>query len=206
MRSAGLLVIVVAACGRDEVVPPFTDAPSIDASTIDSGPQVDAQTTCSSATGTADVSTTGPGSGAATYARLYAGAVWLIGPVAPPTGHAGAASTMVTLLFTDQDPVDGQRLFCCEYSDPTCCMIDTLVGTTAELMDGMEVGTHDVTFRRTTGPGFEVPATVTITDFTDPFTAEPGRVAGSIAADDGTRTITGTFDNTFCPAFLTATI
>jgi hypothetical protein len=205
MRSwATFLLVIASGCGADEIIPPASDGRTSDAPpVIDAAPGPDAATACSSPTGTASVATTGTGSGNQQYARLYAGALWLIGPVAPPA-H-GAASMTVTLLFTDQPMLDQSELVNCEVDDPSCTF-DTLVGTTAELADGTEVGTHSVTFRRTIGPGFEVPATITITDFADPFTAEPGRVAGSIAADDAGRTITGTFDHTFCPAFLSATI
>jgi hypothetical protein len=199
-------IVVLVGCGRDEVIPPDgvpgqPDAfvPPADGG-IDGTP-ADAMTfLCSSPMDSADVTATGPG-GSVHYNRVYAGGVWQTGPI------VGQPPMTVTVVFTDDDPIDSNRLWACDFGDTANCNTVGLVGDTQALTFGAEVGTYPVTFRKTDNPtGFTVDGMLTIDMFTQPFVSPPGRIMGSITGTMGGRTVAGTFDNAFCQYFLTQTI
>lgn len=201
--ALGALMIVTSACGADEVVPDAGNRP-VDAPPVIDGMPGDAfSTVCSSPDGSATITTTGGTGGGTAFGRLYAGGLYEIGPVAPlgPT-----APMQIYFVFANADPVEATELACCLADDDSCCTINSVVAGTTSIPVGTEVGTHDVTFAKTNGNAFSVAGTVNITTFVHPFTNDPGRVAGSVSASSGGLTVTGTFDNEFCRAFLSATI
>lgn len=206
MRAFLLCALLAAAgCGRDEVVPPdgppgAPDAPIVHSDAGSDGAPADAMTfLCSSPMDSADVTATGS-SGSVHYNRVYAGGVWQTGPI------VGQPPMTVTVMFTDEDPMDGSRLWACDGGDTATCNATGLIADTAALSFGAEVGDQAVTFRKTDAPSFTVPGTLTIDMFTQPFVTPPGRIMGSIDGSMGGRTVTGTFDNAFCQYFLTQTI
>jgi hypothetical protein len=209
MRGAALgilLVLSAAACGRDEAlgpdaptIPPVIDAPP---GTPDSPFLVDAAPRlCSSAMGTADVTASGPGSNV-TYQRLYAGGIWEVGPVAP----AGPAPMTIELLYTNVDPFDADHWYDCLAGQTVACDTIGLVTRIQSVAAGAEVGDHTVTFTKSDNPAFTLDGTLTIDMFVHPFLNAPGRIAGSINASMGGRSVTGTFDSEFCAFLLTQTI
>jgi hypothetical protein len=202
--TIAILLLAAAGCGRDEVLGP--DAPVIPnfdgPQQFDGPPGVDAAPRlCTSAMGTADVTAAGPG-GNVTYERLYAGALWEVGPVAPGPG----APMMITVLFTNVDPFDADRWNACQAGDTVNCNTNGLIAGTMSIAAGAEVGDHPVTFTKTDNPAYTVDGTLTITTFVHPFTSSPGQIAGSVDGTMGGRTVSGTFDNEFCVNLLTQTI
>jgi hypothetical protein len=155
---------------------------------------------CTSATGTADI-TARMGGQTTTYTRLYAGGIWNTGPVAPVV----AASMSVELVITDAAPVSAETGLCC--SGPTdCCPLQGLGMDLDPLLPGAEIGTHVVRIRALHDATFTLTGTITITDFVHPFEQAPGRIAGSVSASTGNRSVSGTLDNEFCAALLNQTI
>jgi hypothetical protein len=152
---------------------------------------------CSSADGSANLvlQQAGP---AKTYDRLYAGGVWLTGPV-----RASGAPFQLELVFANTSPISQELGVCCEMPSSSCCAIDAIAASIDSLPDGGEVGSHPVTVN---GASFMVSGTLTITDWMHPFLAAPGRIAGSLSVVTNTITIDGMFDNQFCAEMLTATI
>ena len=214
MRSCLVACLMVAGCSLD--LPWSDDEPGSTAADarrpppppID-GAWADAYSSlCSSAIGTANVTTSGGPGGAAVYRRFYAGALWWLGPAGRGTTAADGPPMNIFLVFANDDPVESGTLGCCQVDDNTCCGLDTLVATTEGIPAGAEVGLHAVRFDKTNGNDFSVTGTVRITDFVDPFASSttPGYLAGTVTASGGGVSVTGSFSNAFCAAYLSATI
>ncbi|MGE0546202.1 MAG: hypothetical protein AB7R00_04045 [Kofleriaceae bacterium] len=170
---------------------------------IDSGPIPDsldaAPETCSSPPGSANI-TVETAAGTATFTRLYAGGIWLIGPVAPVSNEPMVAQLQLTTL----DVIQREKLNCCRLDSSTCCELDGVGIEINPLPGGSELGGHVATI--SSFPGAAAPVslsgTVTITEFVHPFENEPGRIVGSVTASNGATMVDGTFDNSFCVGLL----
>lgn len=204
MRIALLGVVAWIGCGDDLSVVKVDAPVPIDARTVDA---IDAQLMyCEPGTGTANV-TASTGGASTTYTQLHAGGIWFLGPVAPTAAPDHGVDMSATLLFMNlTERLPNQTGWCCALDDSTCCALDGVVVETGGLGVGAEVGNHVVGIRSFQDPAFRFTGTLTVTDFVQPFEQAPGRIAGSVTATDGNRSVTGTFDNTFCAALLTATI
>jgi hypothetical protein len=185
-----ILSLGLVACNEHGKSPALGDASTIDVNTQ----------SCTAAAGTANVQVMG--TAPAQFVRLDAGGLWLTGPV---TGVAGAPMQF-TLLYTNTDPLDSNAAGCCASSDASCCKVAGLVLQTEAIPDGGEVGDHPATVKSFTDPSFSISGTLTITKFAHPFEMAPGRIAGSVSAIANTRTVSGSFDNSFCQILLSATI
>jgi len=155
---------------------------------------------CSAAPGTASV-TAHVGVATASYDRLYAGGIWLTGPV-----KLAGAPFALKLVFAQTSPIAKETGVCCGGADRTCCAIDAIAASIDNLPDGGELGSHAATVENSWGTMFMLPGTLTITEWAHPFMMSPGRIAGSISVATDTVTIDGTFDNQFCAGLLSATI
>ena len=91
------------------------------------------------------------------------------------------------------------------YKDQTCCHSDGMVFETQVLEYGQELGEHIIMASKFDA-SFSLTGTLTITHFEHPYDHAPGRIVGSVSVISDVRTISGSFDNTFCPAILSATI
>lgn len=204
MRIALLGVVAWIGCGDDRSVTEVDARVPIDAPTVDA---IDAQTMyCEPGTGTATV-TASTGGASTTYTQLHAGGIWFLGPAAAAAAPDHGVDMSAFLMFmnvTEQLPQ--QTGWCCSATDTTCCTHDGIVVETDGLGVGAEVGNHVVRIRSFQDPAYRFTGTLTITEFAQPFEEPPGRIAGSVTATDGNRSVSGTFDNTFCAALLTATI
>lgn len=190
-----LLIALVTGCSSEH----GSTAP--DAFVTDAKLFLDAQvTTCFAQDGSAHVMVT-PG---AMFGRVYAGAILLIGPVAPAK-VAGAPSAL-RLLFTNAPEADNSNVLACDGFAPSCTTDGLAVMTKQGVGAGAEVGSHRVTMTTTTGTRASVDGDLTITEFVDPFDAQPGHITGTVTAKTPTTTVSGSFSTPFCPPFLTATI
>jgi hypothetical protein len=142
------------------------------------------------------------GAGITSYDRVYAGGIWLTGPVTGP--HASGAPFALLLVFAQTSPIPGEVGVCC--------------GNGAQTVRNRSTRS---TRRSTTSPtaaksgargqGAEQPGHTVHGDrhADDPdflhLPASPGRIAGSLSVVTNT-IVDGTFDNQFCGAMLTATI
>jgi hypothetical protein len=193
MRRLVVLALAVG-CSHEPSHPSNPDAPT--APSIDADP---AQ--CTAVSGTANVLFDDSGT-ATTFARLDAGGTWFTGPVAPATDPPMS----LTLIVTNTDPLPQGAIGCCFGGGGDCCTIAGIVITTDGLPSGGELGSHPAKFQ-VLGPSTSpLDGTIDITAFEQPFTHAPGRIAGSVSAISNTRTITGSIDDAFCAAMLSATI
>jgi hypothetical protein len=96
--------------------------------------------------------------------------------------------------------------WCCDGADAACCTVDGIGVRIDVLPAGAEVGTHTGRIYNFHDTAFQFTGTVTITNFSQPYENPPGRIAGSISGTNGTKTVSGSFDNTFCAALLSQTI
>jgi hypothetical protein len=193
MRTV-LVVAVLAACGPD------VDGHHHDAGLRDTATADVSYSQCSAAAGTAMITLDTAGT-QTHFDRLDAGGTLNTGPL---TGVAGP-SMFAMLLVTNTDPLSQQEAGCCEYKDSTCCHATGLVIETQVLDYGAEVGDHIVQ-AGAFDASFSLSGTLTITHFEHPYDHLPGRIAGSVSVISDVRTISGSFDNAFCPAILSATI
>ena len=195
MRIPALLVCLLG-CGHDHPALVNDAPPPIDTVDASSG-------SCPANATTANIEMMS-GSTHATYSHLHAGATWFVGPVAP---SVTGPDMSVRLLFTSSgDPVPTLTAMCCGGGDQSCCTLDGITVDTNGLGVGVEVGDHAAQLRSFHDAAFQLMGTLTITTFVQPFENAPGRIAGSLSASSGEMAVSGTFDNTFCPALLTATI
>jgi len=183
-------------CGHDQ------GALVIDARPVD---QVDATFDFCPASGTTATVEVGSGSTHATYSHVHAGATWFVGPAAPSVG--GADMSVRLLVTSSSEPVPALTAQCCGGGgDQACCTLDGITVDTNGLGVGAEVGDHPAQLQSFHDATFQLLGTLTISAFIQPFENAPGRIAGSLSASSGGMSVSGTFDNTFCPALLTATI
>jgi hypothetical protein len=135
------------------------------------------------------------------FMRLAAGGIWQTGPF-----NAAQPPMTIDLLFTNVTMLDAAQASCCINSDATCCAFAGVVAHSAGAVPfGSELGSHAFNFSDTKN-NFSITGNVKIDVFTQPFLSRPGRIAGSISAISGGRTISGTFDSSFCDVLLSQTI
>lgn len=152
---------------------------------------------CAPPTGTASVAATVP-SGSLTFNYLFAGAT-LSSPVAPDIEHP----LSIELYFTTAPSV-GHSLFACTYTPtPDCCNFGAVAVAHKSLSPGSELGAHNVTIEIIDDQGSRYlgNGVLTLTQVDQPDSPN-ARVAGSISLDDGTATMSGTFDSEFCEELL----
>ena len=154
---------------------------------------------CEAAPGTASVLAVGAAS--VTFGRMFAGGTWNTGPV---TGVSSAPFSL-SLLVTNGELAEADSV-CCLNHDASCCTADALGIESDPLPSGGELGTHPVRIQRSLDSAFALTGTIDITTFVQPFEHAPGRIAGSVTAVDGSVSVSGSLDNTFCSMLLSATI
>lgn len=194
-----VLGLAIVGCGKDGPHLVAADAQHFDGTPgLSDAPPYE----CDAPMGSAQLAFT-RGGATATFGRVHAGGTWLVGPVAPV---ASAPMTLV-LLFTDADAIPGTTASCCASVGSGCCPLTGLLGSSGMgLPSGAETGDHALRFTSFQDPGVDLAGTVTITDFVQPFEHAPGHIAGTVSATAGADHLTGSFDNAFCAALLTATI
>jgi hypothetical protein len=196
MRAA-LFALLLAACGKSptpaevDAQPMPVDAPSTpNDGTLD-------YDHCSAPAGTAAI-TAAHEDLQPQYARMYAGGLF--------TGNddsGGPPGFALRPFFTNEAPTAVQDVIGCEGGAPC-----TSVGFVADVLflRGDELGVHTAQIRNTAST-WQASGTVTVTDFVYPDHIV-GHVAGSIHVDSTAPqvTIDGTFENSFCPGLLGATL
>jgi hypothetical protein len=132
------------------------------------------------------------------FMRVHAGGTIFAGPVAPVAPVDRTAMSLM-LLFIDEDHVAQSDALNC-FEPHTACTLDGVLG---EVDSINELGPHPIRLD-SLQHGVTVQGTLTITDFTHPYDAGPGHIAGSIATPDNS--VSGSFGNDFCGALLSVTI
>jgi len=194
---AGLFALLLVACADHAKSPSAVDAQlamPVDAMPNDATLDYDH---CNAPAGTAAI-TAAHEDLQPQYARMYAGGLF--------TGNddsGGPPGFALRPFFTNEAPTAVQDVIGCEGGAPC-----TSVGFVADVLflRGDELGVHTAQIRNSANT-WQASGTVTLTDFVYPENIV-GHVAGSIHVESSAPqvTIDGTFENSFCPGLLGATL
>lgn len=191
-----LLLIVVLAAGCAEHGSSPADAFVPDVKLFADAPV----TRCASPSGSADIMTT-----QANFRSVYAGGILLalFSDAVAPARAAGVPISMA-VLATNVTEADGFAMESCTMN-PAGCQVEGIV-IYAGLEPGVELGTHQAQFRRAGTESTALDGSITVTEFVDPFTDQPGHITATVSGVSPTTSVSGSFSTAFCPPMLTVTI
>jgi hypothetical protein len=163
---------------------------------------------CDVAAGTANITFKRP-SGTLAFHRVYAGGESGSGlvrrhyPGAPTPESAPQLGQTVILLFTDDEIRDTSAELACMQPGAGCTGAAVVVRTPERVDPFSAPGTHAVSGADAANT-VQLDGSIAIDLFESPLSGQPGRISGTVSAmsSDGTTTVSGTYDNAFCPGLL----